>query len=76
MSYPMCGQRVPDDALECPHCTATLQFPAPAPPVPGGGGPGPMEPVDHINDLAPRGAALVHHLWHSYRDAAIEEMIA
>ncbi len=75
MECPMCGQGTPDDAAECPHCTATLRFATSLPPVPTPGA-GPLEPVDRIHALARDREATVRPRWRAYRDAAMAGAIA
>jgi hypothetical protein len=77
MDCPMCGQVAPDEAAECPHCTATLRFATPSPliseaPV------RPSQPLDAIRELEEQEQArdAARPWWFRYRDPAMTGAMA
>ena len=77
MDCPMCGQVAPEDAAECPHCTATLRFASPAaspPEVPVR----PSQPVDTRRELEEQEPArqAARPWWFRYRDPVVAGAIA
>ena len=77
MECPMCGKAAPDDATECPHCTATLRFETSAPPLRAQDLARPREPSDAIQELNAEEQRVIvgRPWWYTYRDPAVSGLL-